>query len=58
MISVHIAVGINNIHNSNNNVKNNDRVNDNKNNTIMVIILWKYINNNEKSQFYFHFHKK
>ena len=39
MMSVHIKVDINNIHNNNNNVNNNDNINDNKNCTIMIIII-------------------
>ena len=39
MMSVHIKVAINNIHNNNNNVNNNDNINDNKNNTIMIMTI-------------------
>ena len=46
MISVYIKVGLNNIHNSNGNVINNDNMNRNKyyTITIMVIIIFDIYN--------------
>ena len=39
MISVYIKVGLNNIHNSNDNVINNDNINRNKYHTMMIMII-------------------